>query len=393
MGNSVRELRTIHPFPARMAPDVARSALDRVPKDGWVLDPRCGSGTVPRAAVEVGRKCVGMDIDPLAVLMSRVWTTPVDVRQIGADAEEVSQQARDLARGGVRAIRDDETKRFISYWFGPKQKAALARLSTVLGGREDETTEPLMVALSRIIISKEMMASLARDTSHSRPHKVAEKNDFDVYAGFVRAAKLIGARLEPERIAASADIRCGDARDLKELTDHRFDLVLTSPPYLNAIDYLRGHRLALVWLGHMLESLRIIRAASVGAERMMMECETEIDISPFVIETDGSSIERRHRGWIRRYAADLDKVLAELHKVISETGSVVMVLGNSFIRGATINNAGLVEALARSNGFVLEGRRVREIPARRRYLPAPGPGSNALDTRMRTETVLTLRLG
>lgn len=393
MRNTVRELRTIHPFPARMAPEIARHALDGVPKDGWVLDPMCGSGTVPRAAVEVGRRCVGMDIDPLAVLMSRVWTTSVDVTQIGMDAKEVVRDAKRLRAKDVRRIRDDETKHFVSYWFGRRQRWALARLSTVLGEREEETTEALMVALSRIIVSKEMMASLARDTSHSRPHKVAEENDFDVYAGFVRAAKLIADRLEPKRIGATAEIRCGDARNLKELMERRFDLVLTSPPYLNAIDYLRGHRMALVWLGHMLKPLRAIRSASVGAERMMRESETTIDIAPFVGETEEALIERRHLGWIRRYAADLDKVLGELRTVISEAGSVVMVLGNSFIRGATIDNAGLVEWLARRRGFVLKERRVREIPARRRYLPAPGDGNGALDTRMRTETVLTVRRG
>ena len=68
-----------------------------------------------------------------------------------------------------------------------------------------------------------------------------------------------------------------------------------------------------------------------------------------------------------------------------------MVLGNSFIRGTRVNNAALIEALATRTGFRVQDRRIRKIPARRRYLPPPGDGSNALDTRMRIETVLTLR--
>lgn len=68
-----------------------------------------------------------------------------------------------------------------------------------------------------------------------------------------------------------------------------------------------------------------------------------------------------------------------------------MVLGNSFIRGTKVDNAGLIEALAVGSGFRVEDRRTREIPARRRYLPPPGDGKGALDTRMRSETVLTLR--
>src|SRR3712207_7608036 len=42
---------------------------------------------------------------------------------------------------------------------------------------------------------------------------------------------------------------------------------ITSPPYLNAIDYLRGHRLSLVWLGYRIGDLRLTRAVSIGAER------------------------------------------------------------------------------------------------------------------------------
>ena len=91
------KLSSIHPFPARMAPEIARHSLIRVPKNGRVLDPMCGSGTVARAAVEAGLNCAGVDIDPLAVLMARVWTTQLDPRQICADAENLIQDAKALS--------------------------------------------------------------------------------------------------------------------------------------------------------------------------------------------------------------------------------------------------------------------------------------------------------
>ena len=149
--------------------------------------------------------------------------------------------------------------------------------------------------------------------------------------------------------------------------------------------------MALVWMGHVMASLRETRSASVGAERILPDVESPTDISPYVIEGEGSTIGSRHRGWIRRYAADMEAVLRQIDRTLKRTGRVVMVLGNSFIRGAKVNNAGLVEELAIRIGFRLEDRQVREIPARRRYLPPPGDGQNALDARMRTETVLTLR--
>ena len=380
-------LSPIHPFPARMAPEVARQSIDMVPRGGAVLDPMCGSGTVVRAAVEAGLQCTGSDIDPLAVLMARVWTTPLDASQIHADAADLVGAAKALPAGAVERTTDSETGRFISYWFAPQQESELARLATALHQHREETSNALAVALSRIIVSKEMMASLARDTSHSRPHKVAASNDFDVYAGFRRSAAQMAARLQPELIRGQADIRSGDARTLEDVGDDCIDLVVTSPPYLNAIDYLRGHRLALVWLGHTLGPLRETRSSSVGAERSAAG-NAPLNVSPYIAES-GSTIANRHRGWIRRYAFDMDAVLRQVGRVTKRNGRVVLVLGNSFLRGATIDNAGLIEALAKRIGFELLERNVRDIPARRRYLPPPSDGNTALDARMRTETVLT----
>ena len=378
----------IHPFPARMAPELVRRSLEMVPERGYVLDPMCGSGTVARTAVEAGLQCVGSDIDPLAVLMARVWTTPLDTSQVVAQAESLVRSAKAIAADAVERTTDPETERFISYWFAPKQEEELARLATILKQKREPTKGALVVAFSRIIISKEMLASLARDTSHSRPHRVARSNDFNVYAGFLRSARQVAARLEPNLIKGHADIRNADARALEGVEDECFDLVLTSPPYLNAIDYIRGHRLALVWLGYELGTLREIRSSSVGAEKTIREVKILRDISPFIIEQEESAIRSRHRGWVRRYAADMHAVLRQIGRVVKQNGRVVLVLGNSFLRGAIVNNAMLVEALAEDVGLQLHDRYVREIPARRRYLPPPSNGQNALDARMRTETVL-----
>ena len=96
------------------------------------------------------------------------------------------------------------------------------------------------------------------------------------------------------------------------------------------------------------------------------------------------------KGTVQRYAFDMEAVLSQVRRVVKVRGQVAMVLGNSFIRGAAVDNAGLVEWLAERVGLRLQRRQVREIPARRRYLPPPGrDGENALDARMRTETMLT----
>src|ERR1700730_15819441 len=63
----------IHPFPARMAPGIALDALGDRATALRVLDPMAGSGTVLAVARARGHHAIGVDVDPLAVLLARVW--------------------------------------------------------------------------------------------------------------------------------------------------------------------------------------------------------------------------------------------------------------------------------------------------------------------------------
>jgi tRNA G10 N-methylase Trm11 len=58
-----------------MAPELAIAELTNLKPNSIVLDPMAGSGTVVRHASELGLRAVGFDLDPLAVLMSRAWTS------------------------------------------------------------------------------------------------------------------------------------------------------------------------------------------------------------------------------------------------------------------------------------------------------------------------------
>lgn len=380
-------MMTIHPFPARMAPEVVAEALEGMRRSATVLDPMCGSGTVVRTAAEMGLYCAGRDLDPLAVLMTKVWTTALDAMGLTNEARDVVGIARRLDRRRIARRGDRVSRDFVSYWFAETQAECLARLSTVLREWPEPNRGALSLALSRIIVSKEMQASLARDTSHSRPHRVARRNDFDVYQGFLRAAGVVASRLRVERLVGHADVRQEDARNLESVEDHSINAVVASPPYLNAIDYLRGHRLALVWLGYTVGQVRDLRSQSIGAERMA-DREASVDLERFVVEHEGARIDARRWGWIRRYAVDIGAVLAELRRVLTADGRVVLIVGNSFLRGAEVDNAGIVESLAVELGFSRVRREVRQIPARRRYLPPPSSRGGRLDTRMREEVVL-----
>jgi hypothetical protein len=190
------ELASIHPFPARMASEVAFSAIASLPKACVILDPMSGSGTVLRVSVQTGHGCLGFDLDPLAVLMGRVWTTVINPTDLLGAGMQVVDRARVLGSVSLPWIDGcTETSDFVQAWFESRQMAALRRLSAILVPSRGPLADALCLALSRIIITKERGASVARDTSHSRPHRVFFANDYDVMDGFQRSVETLSKRL------------------------------------------------------------------------------------------------------------------------------------------------------------------------------------------------------
>lgn len=390
-------MKSIHPFPARMAPDLALERVQKLIRGSVILDPMAGSGTVLRQAAKSGCKAIGFDMDPLAVLMSRVATTPCEIEHLDSFAENAIAKATSLDGRKVHLgwIDDDpETRKFVRYWFAPQQRLALRKLSKVLledtafKERQAEC-DALLLAMSRIIVTKEQRASLARDTSRSRPHKVTDENDFDVFSEFIRSTKRLKAILSDEPPKGSVTVNIGDARSMIGVSNESVDAVITSPPYLNAIDYLRGHKMSLVWMGYTASELREIRSNSVGAERCP-DAQEEIEIYDAIVKkiADVRVLSRRHQGMILRYAQDLHKLMKEIARVLRQEGQATFVVGNSCLRGVFIQNSAGVGKAAELNGFQLIEESERTLPASSRSLPMLEDVANSLSKRMRTESVM-----
>ena len=153
----------------------------------------------------------------------------------------------------------------------------------------------------------------------------------------------------------------------------------------NAIDYMRGHRLSLVWLGYRLKELRSIRSSSIGAERAP---ETPIYLKEILSSFgDLTPLPRRYIAMISRYAQDITMMTGEIARVLKPGGKATFVMGNSCLKGVFINNSQAVETAAKISGLKIIKVFERELPSSSRYLPT-GNGS-ALQHRMRTETIIT----
>jgi DNA modification methylase len=391
---------SVHPFPARMAAGIALQAMSDTTESIRVLDPMMGSGTVLAMARSQGHRGIGFDIDPLAVLISKVWTTAWDLREVRENANDVLGRARAIFRTLPRgeaypSNADDETCVFSRYWFDDYARRQLASLSRAIAAVDCQSTrDALWCAFSRLIITKQYGASLAMDLSHSRPHRAFERAQAKPFRRFLSSVERVLVNVidkkSPSRGPAPS-IRLGDARNLP-LDSGSVDLVLTSPPYLNAIDYFRCSKFSLVWMGHSIAELRKLRANAVGTEAGS-DSTLDDDKVQWILDALNvrPSMGQRHQRILGRYINDMHGAIREVARVLSRAGKAVYVVGENTLRGTYIRTSVLVSKLAEVSGLNLQERRNRALPGNRRYLPPPNSSHSleAMNVRMRREVVLT----
>jgi DNA modification methylase len=390
---------TVHPFPARMAPGIALAVIAKAKRPLRVLDPMVGSGTVVALARLKKHRAIGVDIDPLAVLISQVWTTAVEAEETKVKAREVLARAKTIfatmpEREAYPSKSDRETRRFVAYWFDGYARRQLASLSIAIARvRNERTRNVLLCALSRLIITKSSGASLAMDLSHSRPHRRFRRAPVKPFRKFLEAVDHVAEncvdKKEVDRGPAPR-VHLGDARKLP-VRDASIDLVVTSPPYLNAIDYIRCSKFSLVWMGYRIPDLRELRGESVGTESVGGDSKNDPEIQGIVAGLKLSpGLSAHDKAVLARYIADMRRAMREVARVLVPGGKAVYVMGENTIRGTYIRNSWIISDIARLCGLRLKERRVRNLPANRRYLPPPSACNNSapMDTRMRKEVVL-----
>jgi hypothetical protein len=396
------KFRPIHPFPARMAPSIALDELRLTKKKPLrILDPMSGSGTTLVVARSRGHMAWGLDTDPLAVLIADTWCSDIDGKFVMNTAKKVLLDAQNCYKSITQGEAypkccDEETKHFVRYWFDIVNRRQLRSLADSISSVTDSTTQRVLwCAFSRLIIAKARGASWARDLSHSRPHRVMNKPIFRPIPNFLKAVKTVienapfkcGAKEYPK-----TSVKRGDARSIP-LPDSSVDVVITSPPYLNAIDYVRCNKFSLVWMGYPLSELRNLRSSNVGSEISAGIDENELEVAE-IIKTMGdvNRLPIRNKRILARYIKDMDLVIREIRRVLVRGGRCALVIGNCTVRGIFIKNSAALVKIGEHHNLSTRAVKVRQLPPSVRYLPPPssirlgGP----LQGRLREEIVLNM---
>lgn len=284
--------------------------------DGQVLDPFCGVGTTLLAAKAAGLPSIGVDASPLAAFVSRAKAQDYGT----GDLEGVEAfLARGLQAGGETA-QGWEFELFSPRAAFPKRNYnEILAIRAAIEREEGRTRDLLLLALLSVLPQASIVL---KDGGVLKI--VKEKKALPAKEVFRRKAKRMLRELRA-RAPAGPEPRVflGDARALG-MEKESAGIIITSPPYLNNIDYSKIYGLEL--------SLLSMSAAEAGGMRMRA---VRSFITGSRVPEAGMPPEVGEAGLripiIGTYFKDMEAALAEMHRVLAPGGSAYVVVSNSVI--------------------------------------------------------------
>ncbi len=253
-----------HPYSAKYIPQIPNYLIKNFSKkNDIILDNFIGSGTTLVESKILGRNALGIDINPLACLISKTKTTNLrnsELREIFDICASIKQDI--LATRGNVTLLNFENKRAsidesvfnrlhqnIPKWFHKNVVYELFLIKDKIDslGSKD-VRDFLLVAFSSILRSVSNATSGFGNLMINK--NAVPKNR--VYEKFASAVDdMVNGMLEFNKISTNSNIKIfnQDTRGLWFIENESIDLICTHPPYMAAVPYAEYQKLSLWWLG------------------------------------------------------------------------------------------------------------------------------------------------
>jgi DNA modification methylase len=372
----------LHRFAAKYIPRIPAWVLNQfAEQNAVVLDPFCGSGTTLVEALSRCKTSIGIDCDPLACLIAGAKTADIRHERI----QELGHQIRTMWRGPAPELQTPMPGVVnFGHWFSHNSWGELQSLLGVISALNCTAQERdfLRCIFSSIL---RYVSNADDQTQKTYVSGTLKKNPPEVAPTFWKAfAKALTSlkELEAARLAgAEARVVQGDAADI-QLPPASVDLVVTSPPYLDSVDYMYNFMLEYFWLGPSLKvpdrkTFNHLRRSPTGAKNPLDRNLAHLPacLNDLISEKD---IPQSRISATRTYCASMARHFKSAARVMKKDAPYVLVIGNSKTgRGVLPIHDSLIR-LAADSGFAFQKAFAYRI--RRHYMKFPRAGRGGIIT-------------
>lgn len=352
-----------HRYPAKFLPNLVKKIIEEHTAPGDIIaDLFAGCGTTLVESKVHGLTSVGVDINPVAQLIARVKTNPIEPLLLKSSFECLIEKLLNFDESKFYNLTKHDR---IDYWFFPEAKYKIAFLYETIS--ELDATESVrdffLVALSNILknCSKWLQSS-------TKPQIDPEKIPVEVFTAFRRQVKSMSRKNqeffnELHRSGFSqveATIFLEDARKTTIATES-VSTVITSPPYVTSYEYADLHQLTGYWFDYVSDLLKF-REKFIGtfySYGNVLNCKS--DLGQKTIQ----KLEQKHLRTakeVANYFNDMADISDEMYRILKVGGKAFVVLGNTTFKDVKIQSAEIFAELLELSGFKIEEVVKRSIP-------------------------------
>ena len=312
-----------------------------------VVDPFCGSGTVPVEAARRQMPSAGAEVNPFLAFVARTKTLAPSTDSIIAWSERARE---DITRGTHSPLIGFST-------FSSNAEENGLFTSEVLMGFQSgwqslSTAPPSTRDLLRLCLLRAALdcANFSRDGKALRYRESLLERKFareDLEKAFCLRTREAVEDVDADKAPLmTPHIELTDSR--KNLSDHfrEFKLCVTSPPYLNSFDYTDIYRPEL-FLGGFVQSSRALRDLRYRTVRSHVQASwqlpVESDFGPLFEECHEAIKAEREKLWDKRipamiqaYFEDLRGVLRSLRSLARPDATVWLIVSTSAYAGVAV---------------------------------------------------------
>lgn len=350
-----------------------------VERNGIVLDPWNGSGTTTIAAYEHGFQSLGIDLNPVMIIVAKARMMS---KQEHPSIMPLAISIMEWVSKNYRSIELTDGDPLLN-WFTPSSasiiRALETRINKVLVSANDyaelksgDTVSSMSCLASFFyLILFRVSRRLVADFVASNPTWIKSPASIQhrkrpsleiIYDLFLDEAGMLtvlqGNNKMPLSAQSEANLRVGSAECL-DIQDRMVDLIITSPPYCTRIDYAVSTKVELAILRFRHEEFdglrrRLMGTATVGKQAGHVDNgwgETCIRFLNDVYKHNSSASKGYYYKSHLQYFSSLASAISELSRVLKAGGKLVMVIQDSYYKDV-YNNLPLIAAeMADSHGL------------------------------------------